>query len=223
MMTCAEPVVLLSFDNKPVVRIWNNAISTTFADEMYQELQASERWEVGKIKIFGKELNERRESFLVGVNGSERYTYSGRHCSLYPISGSIQDFNILLNQYIPAGNPTPTLFLLNRYNPDQCLGEHSDDEVDIDQTQPIWSLSLGQTRVLVIREKKSVFKKLNTGKRRSFRLEVPMTHGSLLEFCPGMQERFSHEVIKPRKQEAIDLESSPFSHRINLTARVFNI
>lgn len=114
--------------------------------------------------------------------------------------------------------------LLNRYKPENYICEHADDERTMDQSQSIWSLSLGQCRVLVIREKRNKFKSLQKNNRkRSWKLEIPMRHGSLLEFCPGMQEWFSHEVIKPRKKNG-ELDrlnnDSKYLNRVNVTARV---
>jgi alkylated DNA repair dioxygenase AlkB len=225
-------VTLIEFKGRPVLKMYPKFLSEDEADVMYGQLDESCPWTVSKVKIVGRELNECRETCLLAKDPSLSYFYSGIKRNVEPMNTGATSFlekmrseGLLSLEHVKE----PNLFLLNRYSPQQYICEHSDDERNIDQTQSIWSLSLGHTRVLVIREKRAKFNQLNKkkgiDKKRTWKMEIRMPHGSLLEFCPGMQDWFSHEVIKPRKklrEDAALTHHSKFKSRINLTARVFN-
>ena len=94
--------------------------------------------------------------------------------------------------------------LLNRYaNAQDSVSWHSDDEQKMDSNHPIASLSLGASRVFLVRpitDKKAV---------QSYIL----TSGSLLVMPAGFQQRCQHCV--PKSQ-------TPCGSRVNLTFRRMN-
>jgi alkylated DNA repair dioxygenase AlkB len=214
----ATAQVLVEFRNEPVLILRENFFTEAEADHFYALFSNEIPWTVSNIRIMGKLVAERRESSMHSTMENESYTYSGVERESQPMTSGLQE----LKERIESDYGNPDMFLLNRYAPADFICEHADDESQIDQTKPIYSFSFGQTRILVIREKRSVFKKNSkAGMKRTWRYEVVMKHGSLIEFCPGMQSHFSHEVIKPRKTDLSQLASShaKFSHRINVTAR----
>ena len=208
---------LLTLNNRTILKYYSTGIADP--TQLYSTLNETVPWKTNKVIMHGRELNEARETCLMATDDTKTFTSSNTQKTVIPVSEPITLFvNELTLQGLLADRHAPNLFLLNRYSPTQYICEHADDETDMDSTQSIWSLSLGQTRTLVIREKPSIFKCLNTGKRK-WRLEIPMYHGSLLEFCPTMQDWFTHEVIKSRKSDKVATE--PFEYRINVTARVY--
>jgi alkylated DNA repair dioxygenase AlkB len=91
--------------------------------------------------------------------------------------------------------------LLNRYaNAQDSVSWHSDDEPEMDSSHPIASLSLGASRLFLVRpiiSKKPVHSYI-------------LTSGSLLVMPAGFQERYRHCV--PKSQ-------TPCGIRVNLTFR----
>ena len=93
--------------------------------------------------------------------------------------------------------------LLNLYRDgDDRMGWHADDEPEIDQTQPIASLSLGSTRDFLFRHRNDQTK----------RAAIPLADGDLLIMHPGCQGLWMHSVPQRRKVKTM---------RINLTFRHF--
>lgn len=82
------------------------------------------------------------------------------------------------------------------------MGWHADDEPEIDQTQPIGSLSLGASRDFLLRHRV----------KRDHRIALPLSDGDLLIMHPGCQQNWMHSVPQRRRI------STP---RINLTFRRF--
>jgi len=82
------------------------------------------------------------------------------------------------------------------------MGWHADDEPEIDQTQPIGSLSLGASRDFLLRHRV----------KRDYRIALPLSDGDLLIMHPGCQQNWMHSVPQRRRI------STP---RINLTFRRF--
>jgi alkylated DNA repair dioxygenase AlkB len=80
------------------------------------------------------------------------------------------------------------------------LNFHRDSERDIDQTRPIFSLSLGGERRFLVREAK------DHANKHEFRA----THNTLMVMRPGMQADWEHSV--PKTKKAVET-------RVNLTIR----
>jgi alkylated DNA repair dioxygenase AlkB len=210
----SENEVLVKFKGNAVIKLYKNFFGADEARQLYDELNRDCPWAVSKIKMFGRELEERRETCLMVSDKDISYTYSGVKKPAYMLNSPVSKYADRIEQHF---GEKPNLFLLNKYTNDQYICEHSDDEKDIDQTCSIWSLSLGQERTIIIREKKSKLKSVGSVGRRTWRLVISMPHGTLLEFCPEMQEWFTHEVPKPKT-----VDTSLYESRINITARTFN-
>lgn len=231
LYTSDKVKTLLRYEGIPMIRLYPQFFSSEEAEEMFRDIDKECNWIISKVRIAGKLIPECRETCMQAVKPTLSYTYSGMKREAQPVSEAIERFCDAVGRVSQDKSKLPNLFLMNRYTMDQYICEHADDEKQMDQTASIWSLSLGQPRILVIREKRNAFNafyRRNHGSgfkppRRSWRLEIPMRHGSMLEFCPGMQQLFSHEVIKPRKSkgEVQTLISHKFPYRINVTGRHF--
>ena len=82
------------------------------------------------------------------------------------------------------------------------MGWHADDEPEIDQQQPIASLSLGASRDFQLKERSE----------RKRKVSLSLGDGDLLVMHPGCQQRWIHAVPVRRRL---------LNARINLTFRCF--
>ena len=93
--------------------------------------------------------------------------------------------------------------LLNLYrHGEDRMGWHADDEPEIDQLQPIASLSLGATRDFCLRHRQDQHR----------RASLPLADGDLLIMHPGCQQTWMHGVPIRKRIKTL---------RINLTFRCF--
>ncbi|KAK9886126.1 hypothetical protein WA026_014912 [Henosepilachna vigintioctopunctata] len=99
--------------------------------------------------------------------------------------------------------------LVNRYrNGTDHMGEHRDDEAELDPDVPIASLSLGQERTFVLKHMNS---RKNAKEQNNIKpIKIELQHGSLLLMNPPTNKFWYHSV--PIRKNA-DRE------RINLTFR----
>jgi alkylated DNA repair dioxygenase AlkB len=129
-----------------------------------------------------------------------QYRYSG---AIHVGEGWPDWFHPLLEQVNHIAQAQFNGCLLNLYRDgDDRMGWHADDETEIDQSQPIASLSLGSTRDFLFRHRGDQTK----------RAAIPLADGDLLIMHPGCQERWMHSVPQRRKVKTV---------RINLTFRHF--
>jgi alkylated DNA repair dioxygenase AlkB len=92
--------------------------------------------------------------------------------------------------------------LLNRYRDGKdAMGWHADDEPSLGCKPVIASISLGATRRLLVRARRS---------KREPSTAVDLRHGSLLLAWGDCQHRYEHSLARTRK---------PVGERINLTFR----
>lgn len=97
------------------------------------------------------------------------------------------------------------LSILRYRNGEDHIGEHRDDEAELDQTVPIASVSLGQTRKFVLKHT-DVRKKI----RHIELKKLDLHHGSLLMMNWPTNKYWFHSVPKQKKATNI---------RLNLTFR----
>ena len=107
------------------------------------------------------------------------------------------------------GSRTPyNACLQNWYEPSHTIGLHADDEKQMDNRLPIFSLSWGGTRRFLLRPK---FKPTGEGVSEFF-----LTSGSLFVMGGTTQSTHKHEIPKWRKTK-----DPPTSRRVNYTMRAF--
>ncbi|KAF7200238.1 DNA oxidative demethylase ALKBH2 isoform X1 [Nothobranchius furzeri] len=177
------------------------------ADDLFSQLEEEVVYSTGeesKVQVFGKMYNIPRKQAAYGDKGLE-YTYSGvtrLACSWTPTLEYIRD------SVTTATGQTFNFVLINRYKDGQDhMGEHRDDEHELDPSCPIASVSLGAARDFVFRHRDA------RGKHSSRHIEpvkLELAHGSLLLMNPPTNTFWYHSVPVRRKV---------LSSRINLTFR----
>ena len=163
------------------------------------KLRADLNWQQPVVKVYGKRHAVPRLTMFLADRGVQ-YRYSS---TLHSGEGWPEWFEPLLHQVNKASGTRFNGCLLNLYRDgDDRMGWHADDEREIDQEQPISSLSLGATRDFCLRHRVD----------REQRQTIPLTDGDLLIMHPGCQQGWMHGVPTRRRI------STP---RINLTFRCF--
>jgi alkylated DNA repair dioxygenase AlkB len=168
------------------------------ADELLQQLIAETPWRAESITLYGKTFLQPRLTAWYGDAGCV-YTYSGIALTPLPWTPLL---SALREQVQALSGEQFNSVLLNHYRDHRdSMGFHSDDERELGPQPTIASLSLGATRVFVLRHK---------ARRapRPVRIELPS--GSLLVMKGETQSHWRH---------GIDKQSTPCGPRINLTFR----
>ncbi|KAB7504356.1 DNA oxidative demethylase ALKBH2 [Armadillidium nasatum] len=159
--------------------------------------------DLAKIKIFGKVHDLPRKQVTFGDEGLT-YKYSGIVTPALPwppIIASLKNFIYKLTGY------NYNFVLVNRYKDGQDkIGEHKDDEKDLDPDVPIASVSLGQERDFYFKHKDA----RNETKRDLGKVSMRLEHGSLLLMNKPTNQYWYH-ALPPRK--------GILKPRINLTFR----
>ena len=86
------------------------------------------------------------------------------------------------------------------------IGAHSDNEKDLVKNSPILSISLGETRVFRIRDKKT----------NKIIKDISLINGSYIIMGGNMQENYTHEIVKVAGNKGKNMKK-----RINITFRQF--
>jgi alkylated DNA repair dioxygenase AlkB len=171
------------------------------AEKLFKNLrdpvQAGIDWEVHRLKIFGREVDSPRLSRWIGDPGAS-YRYSGVRFepASWPRALTVvrkavnaaagEEFNSVLANLYRDGNDT--------------MGWHSDDEPELGIQPIIASLSLGAPRKFVLKSRAPDGDKL----------EIQLTHGSLLVMRGDTQRNYKHSLPRTTKSSG---------ERINLTFR----
>ena len=156
-------------------------------------------WQQPVVQVYGRRHPVPRMTVFLAAEGLH-YRYSGtRHRG----EGWPQWFLPLLRSVNEASGTSFNGCLLNLYrHGEDRMGWHADDEPEIDQQQPIASLSLGATRDFCLRHRRD----------QQRRASLPLADGDLLIMHPGCQQIWMHGVpIRKRIK----------TPRINLTFRCF--
>ena len=154
-----------------------------------------------KIKLFGKEFNTPRWQQSYGKD----YKFSGTLSKALPIPNILKPFlQWANNNEIKKGrNGDLNGLLLNWYKDgEHNIGWHSDSESQLDNSRPIYTISLGASRKFKIKHVKS-------GATNDY----IVNNGSYLIMGGDMQAHYKHSVPKSKKI------TEP---RISITIRKFN-
>ncbi|HYP25823.1 MAG TPA: alpha-ketoglutarate-dependent dioxygenase AlkB [Blastocatellia bacterium] len=181
------------------VIIYRNFFNKEEADSLYSELFVSIRWRQDTIKYYGKEIDLPRLTAWYGDEGTS-YTYSHIPMQSDPWTPSL----LLIKRRIElvAGvNFNSVLLNLYRHGKDG-VSWHQDNERELGSNPVIASVSLGATRRFQFRHK--LRKELS-------KVDLDLTHGSLLIMKDTTQQFWQHQIPKTAK---------PVEPRINLTFRV---
>nr|XP_045596158.1 DNA oxidative demethylase ALKBH2-like [Procambarus clarkii] len=159
--------------------------------------------DLAKVRIFGKWHDVPRKQATYGDPGTT-YKYSGVVRPARPWPRPLEALRDLIGK---VTGYEYNFVLVNRYKDgSDKMGEHKDDEKDLDPRIPIASVSLGQARDFYFRHQDArPPKKLNIEK-----VQLHLQHGSLLLMNPPTNQ-FWYHALPPRK--------SASGVRINLTFR----
>jgi alkylated DNA repair dioxygenase AlkB len=171
-------------------------LAPSAADAYFEALLRDTPWEQGELTLFGRRIPEPR---LSAWFGSDDYTYSGRTLRARPFPPPVAELLARLGEF---GTTTFNSVLVNLYrNGRDSMGFHSDDEPELGENPEIASISLGATRRFILAPKR---------KERGARVQLELTHGSLLLMRGSCQREFRHAIPKSASVDA---------PRINLTFR----
>lgn len=157
---------------------------------------------LAQVRVFGRYHPIPRQQVAFGDDGVS-YRFSGTVVPARPWPLPLLE---LKNKIRRSRGVDYNFVLVNRYrNGDDHMGEHRDDEPELDKAVPIASVSLGQTR-------KFVFKHSDVRKktRQVELVKLELCHGSLLMMNWPTNEHWYHSVPKEKKATNV---------RLNLTFR----
>jgi alkylated DNA repair dioxygenase AlkB len=172
-------------------------LSTQEADRYYSVFLNCVDWLHGSVRIFGKQILQPRLTAWF-ADGLESYRYSGITMQAAPWIPELLDLkekaeNIAGEQFNSA--------LLNYYRDgNDSVGWHRDNEKELGPNPVICSVSLGASRKFQMRDHSI----------KSNKLEIELTHGSLLIMREETQHFWEHSVPKSKQQ---------VTGRINITFR----
>ncbi|XP_067008224.1 DNA oxidative demethylase ALKBH2 [Anabrus simplex] len=183
------------------------------ADKVLKELEADIEYFTGdlaRVFVFGKWHPIPRQQVAFGDEGLT-YTFSGNTVPARPWPPLIRQLRDMVQRI--TGVPF-NFVLVNRYRDgNDHMGEHRDDEKELDCDAPIASLSLGQRREFVLRHRDARDARTpGSAKRNIPPYKVMLEHGSLLLMNPPTNQLWYHSL--PRRKSCMGV-------RINLTFRKF--
>jgi alkylated DNA repair dioxygenase AlkB len=165
-------------------------------EHLLERLMAESPWRQEEITVYGKAYRQPRLSAWYGDLG---YSYSGIRLEPEPWTSTLLDIKARIEKL--AGHEFNSV-LLNYYrDQNDKMGMHSDDETELGRQPVIASLSLGESRTLLLRHKTR--KDLAT-------IKLPLSSGSLLVMRGDTQHYWRH---------GINAERAHCGPRINLTFR----
>jgi alkylated DNA repair dioxygenase AlkB len=177
-------------------RYYPGIIPALEADTILACLWKELDWRQQEITLFGRKMLQPRLTAWYG-EPEARYSYSG--LQLEPLAWHPL-LNALKSRLESFTGATFNSVLANAYRDgSDSMGWHSDDEKELGHQPTIASLSFGDERRFLVREK---------GQRSS---AMVLQHGSLLVMKGDSQRRFQHSLPKTRRAAGV---------RINLTYRM---
>ncbi|ATE73626.1 alpha-ketoglutarate-dependent dioxygenase AlkB family protein [Lysobacter capsici] len=163
---------------------------------LLQELIDETPWRAENVFIWGKSHPQPRLIAWFGDAG-QSYNYSGIKLDPLPWTPTLSEVRERVQK---ASESSFNSVLLNYYRDHRdSMGFHSDDEPELGERPSIASLSLGETRIFVMKAK--------TSKKT---VRIPLESGSLLLMKGETQRNWKHGIEKL---------SRPCGPRVNLTFR----
>jgi alkylated DNA repair dioxygenase AlkB len=171
--------------------------SKSESDLLLQKLRTDIEWEQESMNMYGKQVNFPRLTAWYGDN-DKPYSFSG--ITLQPKIWS-EELIEIKNKIEPLSKVKFNSVLLNLYRSgNDSISWHTDAEKELGRNPVIASVNFGATRKFQLRHIKTKEK-----------LEIELTHGSLLIMQGELQHFWEHQVPKTAKM---------VGERINLTFRV---
>ena len=201
--TLAEVITMPTGELMPdgEVAIYRNFFNKVESDQIFQELLSKIKWRQDKMKLYGKEYELPRLTAWYGDDGKS-YTFSGIPMSPDAWTPTLLSIKSRIEEVTQAKFNS---VLLNLYRSGKDgVSWHSDDEPELGKNPMIASVSFGETRRFQLRHK--LDKSLD-------KVEITLTHGSLLIMKGSTQHLWQHQIPKTAKS---------LQERINLTFRIIN-
>ena len=174
--------------------------SKSESDLFLQKLKGEIEWKQESMNMYGKQVDFPRLTAWYGDN-DKPYSFSG--ITLQPNIWTKELLEIKAKIELLA-NVQFNSVLLNRYrNGNDSISWHTDAEKELGQNPVIASVNFGATRKFQLRH-------INTKEK----IEIELTHGSLLIMQGELQHFWQHQVPKTSKV---------VTERINLTFRVIKL
>ena len=174
-----------------------NFFSKSESDTLLQNLRSTIHWKQESMNMYGKKIDFPRLTAWYG-NDDKPYSFSG--ITLQPLPWSNEILTIK-SKIEPVANTAFNSVLLNLYRDgNDSISWHTDAEKELGINPVIASVNFGATRKFQLRHIKTKEK-----------LEIELTHGSLLIMQGELQHFWQHQVPKTSKV---------VGERINLTFRV---
>ncbi|XP_054467063.1 DNA oxidative demethylase ALKBH2 [Anoplopoma fimbria] len=182
-------------------------LSKEEADHIYKKLEEEVVYSTGeeaKVQVFGKVHSIPRKQATYGDAGLT-YTYSGVTRLASPWTPTLEYIRDVVTK---TTGQTFNFVLVNRYKDGQDhMGEHRDDEKELDPLCPIASVSLGAARDFIFRHRDARGK---NSRRQIKPVKLELAHGSLL-LMNSPTNTFWYHSLPVRKKVSLP--------RINLTFR----
>jgi alkylated DNA repair dioxygenase AlkB len=178
-------------------RLWPAAFDPSEASGLFDELRREIDWQQEDILMFGRRVPVPRRVAWHGDPGAS-YTYSGTEHHPLPWTPALDRVRSRVAGLTGAHF---NAVLLNLYRDGKDgMGWHADDEPELGRNPVIASVSLGATRRFCMRHRR----------RKGLRLDLSLSHGSLLLMTGPTQHHWVHALPKT---------TAPVGERINLTLR----
>ena len=174
-----------------------NFFSKSESDMLLKSLHNNIIWKQESMNMYGKKINFPRLTAWYG-NNDKPYSFSG--ITLQPLPWT-NEILIIKNKIDLIAKTEFNSVLLNLYRDgNDSISWHTDAEKELGINPVIASVNFGATRMFQLRHIKTKEK-----------LEIELTHGSLLIMQGELQHFWQHQVPKTNKT---------VGERINLTFRV---
>ncbi|WP_111672279.1 alpha-ketoglutarate-dependent dioxygenase AlkB family protein [Algoriphagus litoralis] len=186
---------LLPFQGEAI--FYPEFFSKNASDHYFDFLSKSLHWKEEPIRMFGKMVMQPRLTALYG-NETKPYGYSGISMTPFPWTPELMEIKRKLLDFTEVEF---THVLCNFYrNGQDSMGWHRDNESVLGRNPTIASVTFGATRMFQMRH-------YETKKQK---VQVPLTHGSLLIMSGESQHYWEHQIPKTKRN---------LGPRINLTFR----
>lgn len=200
----AEPVhqthTGLNIINNGQYLFYPNFFSVSESDFFLRQLRADIDWKQESMNMYGKQVNFPRLTAWYGDN-DRPYSFSG--ITLFPNNWT-EELITIKERIEPLSRIRFNSVLLNLYrNGNDSISWHTDAEKELGENPIIASVNFGATRKFQLRHIKTKEK-----------LEIELTHGSLLVMQGELQHFWQHQVPKTTQN---------VSERINLTFRMIKL
>lgn len=174
-----------------------NFFSKSESDQLFKALRENIVWKQESMNMYGKQISFPRLTAWYG-NNDKPYSFSG--ITLQPLPWSNEILTIK-SKIEPKAQVQFNSVLLNLYRDGKdSISWHTDAEPELGKNPVIASVNFGATRKFQLRHIKTKEK-----------IELDLTHGSLLIMQGELQHYWQHQV--PKTNQII-------GERINLTFRV---